>query len=356
VARTTPDRSVDLTALFPELTRYARTATRLHPRTGSPTARCSSVGGPLLWPADEPWPTCPGPHHVRPGDCMTVTEVRRQRAILATATDRAIRDRATHLTLTTEEREALSEFDPTRGPLPQPTPLIPLAQLYARDIPDLQARPGADVLQALWCPFDHDSTENEGPAVTLRWRDSSSVGALLTDPPQPAALAYADYLPEPCVLHPEQITEYPRAVQLFEELDPDLCERIAAWSRQADGISPEHSEAELPWEDAGRYDEISATHTWKVGGWPFWSFRDPWPIQCEACATDMIPLLQVGSGEWFSDVGYWTPTEDVAEIRVMSLPPQTFGNPPHICLAHGYRLQIYVCPATADHRHRQLLM
>lgn len=70
----------------------------------------------------------------------------------------------------------------------------------------------------------------------------------------------------------------------------------------------------------------------------------------------MIPLLQIGSREWGSDVGFWTPTEDVAEIRVMSLPPQTFGNPPHITLAHGYRLQIYVCPATVDHPHRQLLL
>lgn len=51
---TTPPRPFD--ALFPQLAPLARTATRLHPRPGSPTAHDSSVGGPLLWPADEAWP------------------------------------------------------------------------------------------------------------------------------------------------------------------------------------------------------------------------------------------------------------------------------------------------------------
>lgn len=60
--RTTPPRAVDVTAVFPELTPLARTATRLHPRPGIPTPYDSSVGGPLLWPADEPWPHCDALH------------------------------------------------------------------------------------------------------------------------------------------------------------------------------------------------------------------------------------------------------------------------------------------------------
>jgi hypothetical protein len=42
---TTPPRLFDVTALFPQLTPLARTATRLHPRPGSPTVHDSSVGG-----------------------------------------------------------------------------------------------------------------------------------------------------------------------------------------------------------------------------------------------------------------------------------------------------------------------
>ncbi|MGA4863657.1 hypothetical protein ACPB9J_13515 [Streptomyces lavendulocolor] len=51
---TTPPRPFDISVLFPQLAPLARTATRLHPRPGSPTVHDSTVGGPLLWPADEP--------------------------------------------------------------------------------------------------------------------------------------------------------------------------------------------------------------------------------------------------------------------------------------------------------------
>nr|BEK63072.1 hypothetical protein KPHV_02990 [Kitasatospora purpeofusca] len=47
MTRTTPERPVDVERLFPELARYRRTATRLHPRPGAPGARDSSVGGPM---------------------------------------------------------------------------------------------------------------------------------------------------------------------------------------------------------------------------------------------------------------------------------------------------------------------
>ncbi|MGQ4336251.1 hypothetical protein ACN6LE_007669, partial [Streptomyces hayashii] len=52
MSRTTPPRPFDVTALFPRLAPLARTATRLHPRAGSPSRHDSSVGGPLMWPAD----------------------------------------------------------------------------------------------------------------------------------------------------------------------------------------------------------------------------------------------------------------------------------------------------------------
>ena len=61
---TTPPRPFDITAIFPQLAPLARTATRLFPRPGSPSPQDSSIGGPLLWPADEPWPHCEGPHVV----------------------------------------------------------------------------------------------------------------------------------------------------------------------------------------------------------------------------------------------------------------------------------------------------
>jgi hypothetical protein len=58
---TTPPPPFDVAAALPPVAPYARTTVRLHPRPGAPTAAQSSMGGPLLWPAEEPWPACDGP-------------------------------------------------------------------------------------------------------------------------------------------------------------------------------------------------------------------------------------------------------------------------------------------------------
>ncbi|MFV2119652.1 hypothetical protein ACE14D_14885, partial [Streptomyces sp. Act-28] len=72
---TTPPRPFDVTALFPRLAPLARTATRLHPRPGSPSVHDSSVGGgggggrpPAPAPPRAPPPPggarpAPAPHH-----------------------------------------------------------------------------------------------------------------------------------------------------------------------------------------------------------------------------------------------------------------------------------------------------
>ncbi|MGC0344254.1 hypothetical protein RKD20_009288 [Streptomyces sp. SLBN-8D4] len=89
---TTPPRPLDVTALFPQLAPLARTATRLHPRPGSPTPYESSVGGPLLWPADEPWPHCEEPHDSDATDEMHSPEdIRLLRRIRAKAAERRLR-------------------------------------------------------------------------------------------------------------------------------------------------------------------------------------------------------------------------------------------------------------------------
>jgi hypothetical protein len=58
MARATPPRPFDITDVFPELREHRGTATRLHPRAGTPAVTDSSIGGPLWWPVDEPWPMC----------------------------------------------------------------------------------------------------------------------------------------------------------------------------------------------------------------------------------------------------------------------------------------------------------
>ncbi|MFJ3831676.1 hypothetical protein ACIPWI_27445 [Streptomyces sp. NPDC090046] len=45
-----------------------------------------------------------------------------------------------------------------------------MAQLYARDVPDLPFPQGTDLLQVLRCPFIDIEDREDSDAVQLRWR------------------------------------------------------------------------------------------------------------------------------------------------------------------------------------------
>jgi hypothetical protein len=154
---TTPPRSLDVTALIPQLAPLARKATRLHPRPGSPSLHDSSVGGPLLWPADEPWPHCEGPHDSSAASGVTHSpdDIRLLRRIRAAAAERRLRDPEAP-TITPEELETEKELSTGRPWFDGPIPMLPVAQLYTRAVPLPSSPPGADLLQ-VWCPFDHSA-------------------------------------------------------------------------------------------------------------------------------------------------------------------------------------------------------
>ncbi|MFG2408924.1 hypothetical protein ACGFR8_32165 [Streptomyces brevispora] len=83
MTRTGPARPVDIESVFPELVAHRCTATRLHPRPGVPRRHDNSVGGPLLWPADEPWPVRTERHRRAYGE--RTADVRLRRRVLAEA-------------------------------------------------------------------------------------------------------------------------------------------------------------------------------------------------------------------------------------------------------------------------------
>lgn len=112
------------------------------------------MGGPLLWPRDEPWPRCTDDHE-HGGD----------------------------------------------SPM-----MVPVLQLFAADVPELPFPSGTDLLQLLWCPPREDGDLDDLSPI-LRWRDSSLVVDVLATPPAPDD-AEPDYLPLACVLHPERVTDY----------------------------------------------------------------------------------------------------------------------------------------------------
>lgn len=101
-----------------------------------------------------------------------------------------------------------------------PIAMVPVAQLYVRDIPLLRPSGKADVLQVLWCPFEHEPDHK--PPTALFWRTATEVSDILDVPPAPRAVEYDGYEPESCVLAPEQITEYPDEMELTNELRQQL--------------------------------------------------------------------------------------------------------------------------------------
>ncbi|WP_406085876.1 hypothetical protein [Streptomyces virginiae] len=288
--RTTPPRPLDVESLFPALAAHRRTATRLHPRPGTPGPHDSHVGGPLLWPADEPWPVCTTPHRRAPG--------------------------------------------------PGPLPLVALAQLHARDVPDLPAGPdGCDLLQVLWCPFDAHGPTGYGMYTHLRWRRAAEVREPAAERPAPGAVGFDGYLPEPCVLHPEQITEYP----YIELLTGELGAAVEEWEdaqEEAAYEAGEEAEEDGDGPCLPTYQcDLSVAPGWKVGGHAAWNLTGPGTMDCEACGCPMELLLTVATTEWQADRTSWIPLED----GPMSPTGVVVGN-------HG-KLNVFACPRDPSHPH-----
>lgn len=235
----------DVEAVFPELRGMAREVTLLFPRAGQPGTGDSSVGGPLLWPADEPWPMCAEPDH----------------------------------------------YKPLSAPVgPEPVAMVPVVQLYARDVPGLAFPAGTDLLQILWCPLVHED-DQYAANPSLHWRSTAltTARAASGEPPRPHT-AEEDYLPRPCTLSPTAAVEYPNW-DLPEGFSQLLEERFEALER----------------ETGFGYFEVATTQQSKVGGYPSWTQAPDWP-ECPGCGTRMDHLLSITATE--PGMGRWLPLDD----------------------------------------------
>lgn len=249
------------------------------------------MGGKLLWPADEPWPTCPGPH--------------------------------------------FGTYDE------EPVAAVPLFQLYRRDVAQLPFPDGVDVLQVLWCPREHPNTQSGGPKTALVWRDSTAVSEVIAEVPE--SLAHCpEYLPTPCVLHPEPgVVEYPSG-------GSDLPEGWD-WSRLDD------FEARTGW---GAYYTLFTAPGTKVGGWPHFC-QEPWWPECAGCSQRMEHLLTLDDTEWDGESWKrWIPLADArfraadrggGELRDDRIATRS---PSDISLGGGC-MQLFYCPRCPGMPHAQ---
>ncbi|QLH22170.1 hypothetical protein [Streptomyces sp. Rer75] len=332
MTRTTPERPVDIEAMFPELAEYRRTTTRLHPRPGSPEPHKSSVAGPLLWPADEPWPMCEAVHEKGRGELLS--DVRLERRILDEAWRRdsprgpSEAERATLAGLV----EGLHLPDLRDD---DPIPLLAAAQLFTRDVPDLTGPEGCDLLQVFWCPFEVHGTDRTMDVV-LKWRRSQEVGDILTDNPEPAVVGRAECVPNPCVLHPEQVVEH----EWPELLSEGVQERIDAWEEDLIDAAAEEDAYELTYTH-----DLSIAPGWKVGGFARWGLTGPARIDC-SCGAPMRPLLTVSDQEWDWGSLTWVPLEDREVVDAMGA-----NDPTGVYVGRG-QMRIFTCPVDPTHPHQ----
>ena len=115
---------MDVTTVVPEVSGDTTIAVRLHPQQGEVAdLGASKVGGQILWPENEPWPTCSHAEHLDD-----------QRPVL-----------------------------------------VPILQLKKEDVPELPFPPKKNLFQLLWCPnrCEHDGLFN--PLPRIFWRNSERV-------------------------------------------------------------------------------------------------------------------------------------------------------------------------------------
>ncbi|WP_431676747.1 hypothetical protein [Kitasatospora sp. KL5] len=306
---------------IPAFAGHLRAATLLRPRAGTPVREDSSVGGPLLWPAGEEWPLCTAAHLVETREkltdreretCLRIDRERREwhvrhpdRPYRLSAEDAAEQTRvmagAGVLDLIAWERVRWVPDTTGSG-----VPMVPVVQLFARDVPGVPWPPGTDVLQLLWCPNDHAEQPAQpgywGPAVDLRFRASQAVRQHRVPPPRPDR-ADRSYLPHPCTVAPVRIAELPDP----DELPAELSEAGEAWAEEH-GVEFHRCLACRP--------------GWKVGGWPSWHQTDLVPVECD-CGAAMRLLLTLDS-----------------------------GGDPHLNVGRFGELRVFTCPVDGSHPFR----
>lgn len=290
---TTPGKPVDLAKVFPELAGLERTTVRLHPWQDAVTERDSSLGGPLLWPAAEAWPVCSVDHpDERP---LTSAEgkrlqrrreeIREEMANYEYVGPHPLDDEYAKLEISIRELRREEYADDPAASLP----MVPIAQFYARDIPELPFPDGTDVCQVLWCPTDHEP--HCGPRPLVRWRDSASVTETRAAMEPDRALSDEESVPAPCRIWPERVTEFPH----WDDLpSAGLRARIEEWEKDKDWTYYEH---------------LSVAPGSKVGGWIGWVQSPCWPECGRGHRMDhLMTVASAEGGGWET----WMPLEEQA--------------------------------------------
>lgn len=282
----TPSPPVDLGKCVPSLT--AKTAVRLHPRRADPDVHSSHIGGHILWPRNEQWPTC-------------------------------------------DEHSC---------------GYVPVLQLRKEDCVDTAFYQQSDLLQVLWCPRRHEDISC--PLVKLIWRKTADLkGPLLSTCPE-SDNAEQRYVPLPCEVHPECVVEFPDGSELEAEDEEELdgCETIGNVTSHPP-VEP-FGDWRVPETNIDMYyDWLSTAPGTKVAGYPRW-IQDPEYPQCEH-GHSMELLVSFSTNEFdVATWGRWLPIHERALLNAPHAELQSIRSPCGWSIGDAGNLFLFVCRKCAD--------
>ncbi|MCX5300320.1 DUF1963 domain-containing protein [Streptomyces sp. NBC_00193] len=217
----------------------------------------------------------------------------------------------------------------TEGRHEAAVPMVPIVQVHQADAPSVPFPKGMDLLQVLWCPYGHG--EWCYPLPQVRWRDSAVIGDIRPTP-VPAAGLPKNWYPSPCVVHPEQVTEFP-SWDLPDEVYDGLRDRFEELFAKT-GLRYSYHLAEAPGI--------------KLGGYPGWTQESCWP-DCDSCGGRMDHLLTVASWEFDAEsCRTWLPSEDRTNDPEGRGWDATTRNPAGLCLGDAGGVYIFECRTCPD--------
>jgi len=285
----TPPPPFRLEDYFPELSETVKPAILLHPRPGKPMSHESSIGGAILWPKDEPHPTC-SVHE----DCR----------------------------------------------------LTPALQIHKRDLPAgyegaISFKDQTDLLQVLWCPQDHDLDYDLHPR--LYWRNADQLDGVL----EPKTIDEFGLVPRPCILIPEMVNEYPDPIEV--ELAVEQFER----EDFQNAVRNIPLFADEPWTvatDAGYAFQtyLSSAPGTKIGGHPSWVQDEAYPT-CGNCGALSQHFLTFSNSEYDGvSWGRWLPMEERDTLTSPYSVRSEVQSPADWSFGDGARLYLFLCERCDD--------
>jgi hypothetical protein len=174
----------------------------------------------------------------------------------------------------------------------------------------------------------------------MRRRWSREAGEVPVAPPQPLVVGAGGLVPEPCVLHPEQVVSHP-----FAGLSPEEpCARIDAREEDLEEEAGQSTGGSTAGPPPCRYDLPLPARP--AGGFASWDATGPrYPVNCLSRTARTRLLLTVDASEWDGGSGSRKPPED------RDRPAHRCATPTEVTVGRRGELNVFAYPDGPERPH-----